>query len=800
MFTRGAMPGDALSTESMDFGTISLPMSESSSSVIRFNDCEFDPDRRELRRNGELVPLEPRVFALLLYLIEQRHKAVDKDEIQDTVWAGMIVSETALARAIMKARRAVGDSADTQAVIRTVHGHGYQFIAKLVTEEEPATETPDRESPSMLPRALSAAFVIALLGFAWYLWPGTPPTLNVHLAIMPVENLTDDSEYDWTRLGLMGFATDLIAQSSKLSVVRSSDVIRFVETNGMPDNDRAAADLDELRNIYGASHLLLTHLERSAGALRLSYALHSVDGQVEYGAMVGAEPTSLLRSMIRSITNLLGEQADTSREITVLVEDPFINEAYSRGLALSLEGRCGDALELFEVVKSATESITQAHYEWASCARILGRWQDAEAAFLEILDTLPEEPTSSLRARAHHGLGTVYIRTGRGDAAQETLETGLLVAQQAGDRFAEGMILNNLAINAKDRRDHDEARALLARATVAYTEAQLGILPGGIPAALANIDMAEGKLDQAELHLTQALEAFRATGDRRNEAMMLNNFGYLRRLQGRIGDAEPLHLESLAIRRDIGDRVGQGRILGMLSILYVNERRYDDAITAANEAFEIASEANDKLFMATAMAQLAQAEFSSGELDDARSSYADSRALFEEIEDTSRVAQVDIRLARIDVQDDNLTSAGERVDNVLAYTLREALHEPAIEAMELRGDIALRQGDAAGAIDAYERTLKHIDETGFVVTRFRATVKLANVFLDNEDVAAAEPLIGSLIESGETPSVLRVRARYAHLRGDADRAVELMEAFKSTFVDDWTEADAAALDRYLDEV
>ena len=778
-------------------------MSESSSSVIRFNDCEFDPGRRELRRNGELVPLEPRVFALLLYLIEQRHQAVDKDEIQATVWAGMIVSETALARAIMKARRAVGDSADTQTVIRTVHGHGYQFIATPVREENTATEAPDRESRSMLPRALAAAvfaIVIALLGFAWYLWPGKPPTEAVHLAIMPVENLTDDSEYDWTRLGLMGFATDLITQSSELSVMRSSDVIRFVETNGLPDEDSAAADLDELQDVYGASHLLRTHLERSAGTLRLSYALHSADGRFERGTMVGAEPTSLLRGMIRSVTSLLGGRADTVRETTVLVEDPFINEAYSRGLALSLEGRCGDALELFEVVKSAIRSITRAHHEWASCARILGRWQDAEAAFLEILDTLPEEPATSLRARAHHGLGTVYIRTGRGDAAQQTLETGLEVAQQAGDRIAEGMILSNLAINAKDRRDFDESRALLARATVAYTEAQRGILPGNIPAALANIDMAEGKFDQAELHLTQALEAFRATGDRRNEAMMLNNFGYLRRLQGRIDEAEPLHLESLAIRRDIGDRVGQGRILGMLSILYENERRYDDAIAAASEAFEIASEANDKLFMATAMAQLAQAEFSSGEFIDARNAYAESRALFEEIEDTSRVAQVDIRLARIDVKDDNLASARERVDNVLAFTLREALHEPAIEAMELVGDIALRQGDTASAIDAYQQTLEHIDETGFVVTRNRTTAKLANVFLDNGDLAAAEPLVGSLIESGETPSVLRVRARYAYLRGDADRAVELMETIKSTFADDWTEADAAALDRYRDGV
>ena len=349
-------------------------MSETSTNVICFADCEFDPDRRELRRNGELVPLEPKVFALLLYLIEQRHRAVDKDEIQDAVWTGTIVSETALTRAIMKARRAVGDSADTQAVIRTVHGHGYQFIAPL-SDKAIAAETPDREPLSRLPRVLAAAIVVTLLGFIAYLWPENTPTESVHLAIMPVENLTDDSEYDWTRLGLMGFASELVTQSSKLSVMRLSDVIRFAETNGLPNDESAAAALDELRGIYGASHLLRTRLEQNAGTLRLSYALQSVDGQVERGTMVGPEPTALLRGMIRSVTSMLDDRAGMSGEITVIGEDAFINEAYSRGLAFSLEGRCADALQLFEVVKSATTSITRAHYEWASCARILGHWQ-----------------------------------------------------------------------------------------------------------------------------------------------------------------------------------------------------------------------------------------------------------------------------------------------------------------------------------------------------------------------------------------------------------------------------------------
>jgi tetratricopeptide (TPR) repeat protein len=617
---------------------------------------------------------------------------------------------------------------------------------------------------------------------------------------MPVENLTNDSEYDWTRLGLMGFANELITQNSQLSVMRLSDAIRFAETNGLPDAESAAVALDELRDIYGASHLLLTQLEQNAGTLRLSYALHSVGGAVERGTMVGAEPTSLMRGMMRSVTTLLGGQADMNREITVIAEDPFINEAYSRGLAFSLEGRCADALQLFEVVKSATDSMTRAHYEWANCARILGHWQDAEAAFFEILEALPEEPATSLRALAHHGLGTVYLRTGRGDAAQQALQTGLGIAQQAGDRVVQGMILNNLAIHAKNRREYDEARALLARATVAHAEAQHGILPGQLPAALANIDMAEGKFEQAEKHLLQALEAFRATGDRRNEAKMLNNFGYLRRLQGRIGEAEPMHLESLAIRREIGDRVGQGRILGMLSILYENEGRYDDAQATASEAYEIAREANDRLFMATSLSQLAQAQFSAGDADAARESYAKAKALFEGIDDASRAAQVTVRLARIDLRDDDFVSAQKRVDEVIALSLREALHEPGIEAMELGGDIAVRQGDPARAIDAYRQTIRRIDESGFVVTRNRVTVKLANLLLDENEIAAAEPLIGNLIETGESASALRVRARYAHLQGDPDRAAELMESLKLTYVDDWTDADADALDWYRNGV
>ena len=107
------------------------------SEAYAFGDCILDADRRELRLSGERVTTQPKVFDLLLYLIRNRSRAVDKDELQDAIWPRNIVTETALTRAIMKARRAVGDDADRQAVIRTVHGHGYRFVARLEDRAEP---------------------------------------------------------------------------------------------------------------------------------------------------------------------------------------------------------------------------------------------------------------------------------------------------------------------------------------------------------------------------------------------------------------------------------------------------------------------------------------------------------------------------------------------------------------------------------------------------------------------------------------------------------------------------------------
>jgi DNA-binding winged helix-turn-helix (wHTH) protein/pimeloyl-ACP methyl ester carboxylesterase len=106
-----------------------------------FDDYVLDPDRRELRRKGMLVPAEPQVFDLLVFLIRNRDRVVSKDDLIAGVWDGRIVSESTLASRINAARRAIGDSGEQQRFIRTAARKGIRFVG-AVREGQVPSELP----------------------------------------------------------------------------------------------------------------------------------------------------------------------------------------------------------------------------------------------------------------------------------------------------------------------------------------------------------------------------------------------------------------------------------------------------------------------------------------------------------------------------------------------------------------------------------------------------------------------------------------------------------------------------------
>src|SRR6187401_72076 len=100
-----------------------------------------------LVQNGRELPLIPRYFDLLVFLIERRHEAVHRRDIFDRVWNDVVVSDSALSQAVRTIRRSLGDDSREPRFIRTVSRHGYQFVFTEVLEEDDEREPMPESAP-----------------------------------------------------------------------------------------------------------------------------------------------------------------------------------------------------------------------------------------------------------------------------------------------------------------------------------------------------------------------------------------------------------------------------------------------------------------------------------------------------------------------------------------------------------------------------------------------------------------------------------------------------------------------------
>lgn len=110
---------------------------------VRFSDCLFDDDRRELTVAGTPVHLSPKAFDLLGVLIRERPRAIRKDELFGEIWPDTVVSAANLNNLISELRGALGDR--DKSIIVTRPRYGYAFAA-AATEDSPRSSRPGRET------------------------------------------------------------------------------------------------------------------------------------------------------------------------------------------------------------------------------------------------------------------------------------------------------------------------------------------------------------------------------------------------------------------------------------------------------------------------------------------------------------------------------------------------------------------------------------------------------------------------------------------------------------------------------
>src|SRR5579862_555203 len=216
--------------------------------TYEFGAFRLDPSERTLLRQGQSVPLTPKVFDTLVYLVENSGCLITKDDFMKQVWANAFVEDAALAQTISQLRKALGDSE----MIETVPKKGYRFVGAVRTVEAvrqtvtpgPTTAEPKTKSLPGIDNqirskkkirpwvwASAALIVLAVAGFfyAHERSANTRPTIR-SLAVLPLQNLSGDPNQEYFADGMTDELITDLAQIHSLRVISHTSVIQFKHT------------------------------------------------------------------------------------------------------------------------------------------------------------------------------------------------------------------------------------------------------------------------------------------------------------------------------------------------------------------------------------------------------------------------------------------------------------------------------------------------------------------------------------------------------------------------------------------
>ena len=208
-----------------------------------FGDYALDPDRRELTRHAEAVAIGPKVFDLLLYLVQNREHVVSKDALLDAIWAGRIVSELTLTSHINAVRKAIGDSGEEQRLIRTVARKGFRFVGDVKETDGLAAPNTKTAKPD---EASAPALVL----------PDSPS-----IAALPFQNWSGDPEQEYFADGMV---EDIITALSRIHW------LFVIARNSSFTYKGRAVDVKQVGREFGVRYVLEGSVRKAANRVRIT--------------------------------------------------------------------------------------------------------------------------------------------------------------------------------------------------------------------------------------------------------------------------------------------------------------------------------------------------------------------------------------------------------------------------------------------------------------------------------------------------------------------------------------------------
>jgi len=720
---------------------------------FEFSDFVIDGEARELRRNGRAVQIEPKAFELLLLLASRPGHAFSKDEIGAELWPGRIISDSVISQCVRKARDATGDTASEQSVIKTVHGTGYRFVAKLVGDRRPESVPATRPVRILL----ATAAIIALAAAYWFSTPGSEPRGQVIVAVLPVEasgGLEDD-----LASGLESLLTRGISEHSPVQVISSTQSRQMLELLGLAPSDDNPSLLAALHSSMGAEYLLRPTIQDMDGSYQVRAILVDNAGHSNEIAPPEGDIVAMVRGFSRSLADELGVDWSELKDGTLLSEDNFVNEAYARGLRAALTGDNRSAASLFQSVLQLEPELAWARYELGFAQWQLGQADLARQQFETALQEARGRDNSRLAGHALTMLGVLAWQGGALEEAERLYTQALENYRLGGDEHAAASALGNLGILAENRGEMDLAADfyLQARERFAAVHDQVG--ESAVHTNLAILNRLRGRLHEARARQSKAVE-----------------------IQQRLGIGSMLvrsltHLAS--IERELGGETSAGRLLDEAETL---ARQYENRHGLADIELERARRALDRLQPDTAATHAESARTAYAELEIAASEVAAMTLLAESALLADNPASAVEWLDRADQVDQGFSKPRERAFRGLLRARAqldlgrrdEARHQldhwlphsdPAVtaQALSVLGDIHWNEEEHNEAIRTWRQALgvlEHVDEP---MVRERIRTRLARALIDQKQLDEADRLLVLVEDWNREDVAARIQRARLHL-------------------------------------
>ncbi len=382
--------------------------------LYEFGPFRVDAQKETLLRGGEIVPLTPKTFQILLVLVRHNKEVVTKDDLMKKVWPDTFVEEANLSRNIFMLRKALGESPQDHRYILTVPGRGYRLAENvhlvpgreldIVAANRTKVQVQVRETK---PWAWVAVAVVVLVAVAAGTFPLVFPrapilTAKDTVVLADFTNSTGDSVFDGTLR--QGMAVQL-AQSPFLSLISDQRIEQTLRLMGRSADTRLTPEI--AREIC----------ERTGSAVIL-------EGSI---APLGSQYVLALRARnCRSGDTLDDEQVQAGKKEDVL-------HALTQ-MASKFRTRVGESISTVEQhdtpLAEATTSSLEALQAYSTGWRVLTS-SGAMAALPFFRRAAEIDPNFAM---AHASLGRIYADLDESDLSAENIGKAWRLRDRASDQ------------------------------------------------------------------------------------------------------------------------------------------------------------------------------------------------------------------------------------------------------------------------------------------------------------------------------------------------------------------------------